>query len=204
MKKFRITLLAATLAMFTAGTVVTLNSCKKDPCEGETCNSHGTPTANGDKCSCACSAGYFGDKCSLECKNGGTSANGTSCTCATGYEGTNCETEMRTKFIGTYSVVNSCLGSSAYSVTISTSSTSVDKVVMSNMGNSSWTATGTISGSNITLSGSATDATCGTITISGSGSLAGSALNLSGVTYNPSNTTACSSLGPCTETGTKQ
>ena len=139
----------------------------------------------------------------VSCLNGGSCDDG-NCNCPTGYEGSVCETVERAKFIGTYSAVSACLGTTAYTVSIAESSSGIDKVVISNMGNSAWTAIGTVNGTSISISGTATDATCGTITMSGGGSISGNIITLSNVTYTVSNTTTCNNLGPCTETFTKQ
>lgn len=110
------------------------------------------------------------------------------------------EVDARDKFIGSYSVINGCIGPNTYNCII-TKSTQSGKVVVSNMGNEGWTATGTISGNNITLSGTQSDAQCGSVTIGGSGTINGIVLTLSNVTYT---FTQCSNLGPCAETFTKQ
>ncbi len=54
------------------------------------------------------------------------------CICNTGYEGVDCATEMRTKFLGTYTITDSCEPQSRNS-TITTSTTAVTKVIISNI-----------------------------------------------------------------------
>ncbi|MEZ5017231.1 MAG: calcium-binding EGF-like domain-containing protein [Flavipsychrobacter sp.] len=78
------------------------------------------------------------------CQNGGICLNG-SCSCATGYEGTNCETKANAKYVGTYSVTETCGGttSNPYIVTI-TAGTGPSDVLVSNLGNYGCTTGGTI------------------------------------------------------------
>ena len=68
----------------------------------------------------------------IVCENGGNCVEG-DCDCLAGYEGTSCETEMRTKFIGTYSVTDACVAS-GYNVQIQTSSAGVTNIVITNFG----------------------------------------------------------------------
>ncbi|HXH19172.1 MAG TPA: hypothetical protein VNJ07_08815 [Chitinophagales bacterium] len=75
------------------------------------------------------------DKCKdITCLNGGVCVDGVCINCDAGYEGNLCETVSRTKFLGTYSVRDSCTSSgiSTYSITIDTSSVGIDKVLVSN------------------------------------------------------------------------
>ena len=67
------------------------------------------------------------------CANNGTCDNGT-CKCATGYEGESCTLLSRDKFLGSYSVAETCSssGQSNYNITVSTLSTDVTKVLIYN------------------------------------------------------------------------
>jgi hypothetical protein len=56
------------------------------------------------------------DECKdVVCQNGGSCVDGT-CQCATGYEGTNCETEIRTKFVKTWTAKDTEVGGPALPV----------------------------------------------------------------------------------------
>ncbi|MCB0794696.1 MAG: hypothetical protein KDB88_08165, partial [Flavobacteriales bacterium] len=122
------------------------------------------------------------------CQNGG-SCNDGSCSCATGYEGSTCGTEVRAKFIGSYTGNLTCGGQSGtVNMTITNSSAGVTSVVF-NDGVDTWI--GTVSGSSVTI---ATQTIGGGTTISGSGQLSGLILTLN---INLSGTT-------CTYSGTKQ
>lgn len=111
------------------------------------------------------------DKCKdVECQHTGTcdkgvctcptNATGELCeTCNTGYEGDDCATEMRTKFVGTYkyneSASTSC-GVTDWPVTISTSSTAIDKIIINGFGAYGCSGVNinvdaTVSGSNVTV-----------------------------------------------------
>jgi len=136
----------------------TATGCKKDECKDKNCG-HGT------------------------CVDG-------TCECSAGYEGSECGTEQRTKFIGSYTGTFSCSGGSPGTVnmTISSSSTGVDKVVMTD-GFDTWVCS--VSGSSITI---ANQTLSGGATLQGSGQLVGTQLTLN---LNISGTT-------CTYVGTKQ
>lgn len=129
------------------------------------------------------------DKCKDKNCGNGSCVDG-SCVCNTGYEGSECGTEVRAKFIGQYSGTFSCSGGSPGTVnmSISNSSTGVNKVVMSD-GFDNWICS--VSGSSLTI---ANQTISGGNTIQGSGQLAGSILTLN---LNISGTS-------CTYTGTKQ
>jgi hypothetical protein len=79
------------------------------------------------------------------CQNGGTCVNGT-CSCATGYEGTNCETLSATKFVGLWTVAETCNGtaSPSYQVTVTTDPAAPNKVLVKNLGNYGCTVGGEI------------------------------------------------------------
>jgi hypothetical protein len=92
------------------------------------------------------------DPCNdVECLNGGICDEG-DCICAAGYEGEDCGVEMRTKFIGSYNIVDSCEPASRTS-TISTSSSDVKKVLISNIIDATLggTAVAEIDGTKITI-----------------------------------------------------
>jgi len=140
-------------------TITVLSSCKKD-----------------DPCD------------NVVCQNGGTCNDG-SCACATGYEGTTCATEVRAKFIGSYTGNFACPGNNfTVNMTINNSAQGITSVVFSD-GADTWV--GTVSGSSVTI---ATQTISGGTTISGTGQLAGNILTLN---LNLSGTT-------CTYSGTKQ
>lgn len=85
------------------------------------------------------------DECEdINCMNGGTCISGT-CSCPTGYEGETCETRSNAKFVGTYTVTETCGGtnSTPYQVII-TAGTNPTDVLISNLGNYNCTVGGTI------------------------------------------------------------
>ena len=98
------------------------------------------------------------DPCSdVECQNGGTCAEGV-CTCADGYEGTNCETRMTTKFVGAYTVAESCPPNNYnYASNVSESSTEATRINFSNFYDLSGfygvstPVYGTVSGTDVTI-----------------------------------------------------
>jgi hypothetical protein len=139
------------VGLLTIGSIALLPSCSKDKCKDVTCQNGGT--CNDDD---------------------------GSCTCATGYEGANCETAMRDKFIGTFKMngnVNcNVTGSTALTnvtVTVSNSSTSIQKMVIAVGGSFSITAT-----LNSSTSFTIDQTTIGTFTYSGNGSISGIQLSL--------------------------
>jgi hypothetical protein len=95
----------------------------------------------------------------------------TTAVCDPGYEGADCLTESRAKFFGTYTCRDTCSsGIYPYTITISGVATDVLKVNITNFGayGNSISATGTISGNNITIPSQSLSAS---VVASGSGSL---------------------------------
>lgn len=86
------------------------------------------------------------DECKdVVCNNGGTCSSG-KCVCATGYEGDKCETKFNAKYVGTWSVTETCgtATSTPYQVTITADASDPTKVLVSNLGNYNCTVGGTI------------------------------------------------------------
>ena len=75
------------------------------------------------------------DACAdVECGDYGTCLEG-DCVCDAGFEGTDCATLSRAEFLASYTVSESCTsGNYTYNVTVSTSATGMDKVVVQNFG----------------------------------------------------------------------
>ncbi len=122
-------------------------------------------------------------------------------TCDAGYEGSDCKTETRAKFLGSYTGAEQCtVGTDNYTVTITSSSTDVVKVVYSNLYNQNFTVTGTVSGTTLTIA-SQTVGAAGT-TVSGTGTLttSGNTTTLA-LTYTLTPTTGAANT--CTYTGVK-
>lgn len=122
----KLSLLNLVLVCCLALGVMTFASCESDPCEDVTCV-NGTAVASGDNCNCDCDAGYEGDDCT---------------------------TLSRTKFVGTYTVADACSesGAGTYTVTITASSTEVDKVLISNFwGAYSNNVIATVDGNTLTI-----------------------------------------------------
>lgn len=99
-------LLYLSFAAFT-GTVMFASSCKedKDPCEDVNCLNEGA-CDDGD---CVCEEFFYGSTCAVRCVNGSYDS---TCVCNSGWEGDECETEERAKFIGSFSVYETCITSS--------------------------------------------------------------------------------------------
>ncbi len=138
------------------------------------------------------------DPCeNVTCQNGGTCNDGT-CACAAGYEGTNCGTEVRSKFLATYSFLESCAasGNGNGTLIITTSSTGALNVILNFGSNLIFNAT--VSGSQITIPSQTITVNGNALTINGNGQLNGNILTL--------NYTVASGGGSdtCTATCTKQ
>lgn len=139
------------------------------------------------------------DECKdVVCQNGGTCEEGI-CLCATGYEGTNCETEIRAKFLGSYTVSESCQsGNYSFSLSITSSSAGVSNIIINNFYDIGINVSATINGNSVTIPNQTINDGGVALTISGSGQLSGNILTL---TYNISAGTESDS---CTATCTKQ
>ena len=100
----------------------------------------------------------------VTCNNGGICVDG-DCVCATGYEGADCSTLVRTAFIGSVNVNETCSQSTdSYAVTIAAGATDTE-VTISNLYDAGLVATGTVNANGgITIDNQA----FGTGTISGS------------------------------------
>jgi hypothetical protein len=95
----------------------------------------------------------------VNCGTNGTCVEGT-CSCDAGYEGTNCGTEVRTKFLGTYTVAEDCSASAAssYIATITADATSIQKVKITNFwGLFNGQVSATVEGNNISIARQAPD-----------------------------------------------
>lgn len=180
-----------------------VTSCT-DECKDVVCENNGTCVEG----VCDCPEGFSGttceieDKCitqDVECLNEGTCMDGL-CDCAEGYEGDDCGTEERAKFISTYSVSEVCgSGSDSYQSTISTSSTEVTTILISNVYNLfDNNVVATVTDSDITISNQ--DPDNDGVTISGSGSIndAGTIVTITFTISDGTNTDSC------TATYTKQ
>lgn len=120
-----------------------------DDCAGVNC-------LNGGACNdgtCVCPDGFTGQYCQttvttctgIDCSNNGTCEDGL-CDCNAGYEGDNCETEVRAKFIGTYTINQSCSsgGTSSYTLTITANSGNVSAIDIYNIDNQGRTTVGSV------------------------------------------------------------
>ena len=121
----------------------------------------------------------------VTCLNGGTCVSGT-CNCAAGYEGTDCSTKTQDRYVGSYSAIDVCSsGTYNYNATVTASSTDLTKVLMTNFGGfgSSVVVNATVDGSSFTVPSQ----TFGSVSISGSGTLASDGLTIN-VTYTANDT----------------
>lgn len=130
----------------------------------------------------------------VDCGLNGTCVDG-DCVCDAGYEGVDCDTEERAEFLGTYNVSESCTsGNYTYSITVSTSSSGVTSVIISNFGDYNVNVTGTVSGNALTIASQSV----GGGQFQGSGQISGNILTISYTV------TAGTSTDSCTMTCTKQ
>lgn len=84
------------------------------------------------------------------------------------------ETPDRNKFLGTYDVNENCSsGNDAYSITVSSSTTSEDDIIVTNLYKANQGVRATVSGSNININD-----TKGGVTYSGSGSISGNTFTI--------------------------
>ncbi|MGD1844798.1 MAG: hypothetical protein ACFB10_05330 [Salibacteraceae bacterium] len=196
-----------TVTFLCAGLMLTQQSC--DDCNNVDCQNGGTCDA-GD---CSCPTGFTGDECetdlcaSVTCLNGGVTAPiatdcGCDCSAATGYEGDDCNTEMRAKFIGTYTVAESCGANSAtFAVTNTNSASDITRILMSDFAdvfNSPVVIT--VDGNNLTIPDQEPDGDGFRLTGTGTTTDNGSTFNLSYTVNNTNNNTTFN----CTAVFTKQ
>ncbi|MDB5284195.1 MAG: hypothetical protein JWO06_3270 [Bacteroidota bacterium] len=122
-------------------------------------------------------------------------------TCDAGYEGSDCKTQIREKFIGQFKGPETCTaGTDNYTVTISNSSSSdLLAIILSNVYNQSFTATGTVSGTTLTTTANQTLGV-GVTLVSGTGSISGSP---SVLTFTYAIKDSAGTTNTCTFTGTK-
>ena len=84
------------------------------------------------------------------------------------------ETPDRDKFLGSYNANENCdSGNDSYSITVSTSTTSEDDIIITNLYNANQGVRATVSGSNININD-----TKGGVTYSGSGSISGNTFTI--------------------------
>ncbi|MBI1266481.1 MAG: hypothetical protein GC193_03515 [Cryomorphaceae bacterium] len=138
------------------------------------------------------------DECDeVLCQNGGTCNDGI-CACATGYEGAECATETRSKFLGSYSVSESCSsGNYTFNLTITTSSTGVRNVIINNFYDFGISVSATISGNSLTIPNQTVSSGGAAYTISGSGQITGNILTLTYTIAAGAESDSCTSI--CTK-----
>jgi hypothetical protein len=113
------------------------------------------------------------------------------CICDAGYEGDACATETRTKFLGTYSVSETCGGATdTYSSNITTSTTSVTAVRISNF----WGAfanlvNATVEGNALTIPSQQPDNDG--FSVSGTGTISGNTLTITYTVAGGGGTQSC-------------
>ncbi|GAB4403236.1 MAG: hypothetical protein OHK0039_02120 [Bacteroidia bacterium] len=119
----------------------------------------------------------------VACQNGGVCLDGT-CDCADGYEGTNCETEIRAKFIASYTVTETCSSSPGQTfttpITISASNAGALKVVLTNLYFLGWSVVADVDGNNISFTNTdvAGVPAGAVVKATGTGTLAGTVLTI--------------------------
>ncbi len=111
--------------------------------------------------------------------------------CPVGYTGKDCKTLVRDQFIGVYVGTEQCTqGNDSYTVTIAANSDNV-KVTMTNIYNDNYTAIGTVTGDNtISFNGSQAGAT-----FSGTGTIVGSQLTLDYTVSDATTSNTCKFTG---------
>ncbi|MEM7657090.1 MAG: calcium-binding EGF-like domain-containing protein [Bacteroidota bacterium] len=124
------------------------------------------------------------DPCAdITCENGGTCVEGT-CNCADGFEGTTCETEIRGKFIASYSATETCANFPGQTfnstLVISASNAGPLKVVITNIYSNGWSIVAdvvdnTLSFTSVDIAGVQAGAT---VKATGTGTLAGDVLTM--------------------------
>ena len=153
------------------------SSCTPDPCKDVVCGTFGT-CLEGD---CLCDDGYELD------------ANGA------------CNTEMRTKFIGTYQLAETCVDDTGavttwnYACNITASGVSVDKIIFNNLYDQNVSTTATVSGKSFTIASQAINNS----TISGSGTI-NDGVNPIVISFTYTVTFANGDTDTCTGTMTRQ
>lgn len=132
------------------------------------------------------------DECKdVVCQNGGTCEEGT-CLCVSGYEGENCETEVRAKFIGSYSVSESCQsGNYNFNFNITASSASVTSIIINNFYDIGINVTANISGTTVTIPNQTVTQSGSALNVSGSGQLNGNILTLTYTISSGSDSDSC-------------
>lgn len=119
------------------------------------------------------------DPCeNVSCLNGGTCNNG-NCACSEGYEGSTCGTEERSKFIASYNTTEACpSGNFSYTVGVTTSSTGVSNVIISNFGGYGVNVAASANNSTLTIANQTIDLSGTAATFSGTGQLSGNILTI--------------------------
>ncbi|HMG14734.1 MAG TPA: hypothetical protein VK590_04770 [Saprospiraceae bacterium] len=140
MKKIQLILFSLLLG----ATSIMISSCAKDdPCKDVKCGDHGQ-CAEGV---CICDVGYEKDATTGECS-----------------------VEQRAKFFGTYQGSETCtVGTDNYSITLASSASGIDKVVLSNVYNQGVTLTGSVNGTSLTIAAQSVTVGASTYTFSGTG-----------------------------------
>lgn len=139
--------------------------------------------------------GSCSDDCDdVNCLNGGRCEEG-DCLCLDGYVGDECQTEMRTQFLGAYNVNENCdAGNDSYQMTITTSNTGVRNIIMVFPG---LNVSATVNGPGITIPNQTINVQGNSVTISGTGQLAGNILTLSYTVGSGNSSTSCTAT--CTK-----
>lgn len=89
------------------------------------------------------------------------------------------DSNSRDKFLATYGVVESCPGlNSSYDIIITTSAESNNTILINNFGETGTSVKATVSGNNLTVPNQTVNVSGTSVTLSGSGALSGSILNI--------------------------